>query len=411
MLFYNISMWLMVFGMRVWALFNGKVAAGVCGRQDIFKRIKDALVPGDRIIWIHCASLGEFEQGRPVIEAIKANHPEYKIFLTFFSPSGYEIRKNYPGADYIFYLPLDTPANAQTFVQLVKPEIAIFVKYEFWLNYLNRLKDSGCRTFIISAIFRKDAVFFKWYGKIFRKALRSFRTLFVQDEQSKELLESIGIDDVIISGDTRFDRVADVKSKAAPVPLVEKFTAGHTSFIAGSTWPPDDELLAALASRHPDVKFVIAPHEIGEERVQKLVALFPAGKAVRYTQIGDDATIAQEVQVLIIDTIGILSSVYAYADMAYIGGGFGVGIHNTLEAAVYGVPVAFGPNHGKFKEALELISDGAATSVTDIAQLDAWADSLLSDAFLLKSTGQKAGEYVSAHTGATRMILHYIFDK
>ncbi len=410
MLFYNIGIWLMALGMRALVSFDGKIRAGVAGRQGIFDRIRKAIAPGTKVVWVHCASLGEFEQGRPVIEAIKANHPEYKILLTFFSPSGYEIRKNYPGADYIFYLPLDTPGNAQRFVEAVKPEIAIFVKYEFWLNYLDCLRTAGCRTFIISAIFRRDSVFFKWYGGIFRRALQGFEKLFVQDENSKELLAGIGIENVAVSGDTRFDRVADVRKSAVPVPLVAGFAEGHKTLVAGSTWPPDDELLLALAERHPDMRFVIAPHETAEERIAKLVSLCPEGKVARYTK-ASGGKIPEGVQILIIDTIGILSSIYAYADVAYIGGGFGVGIHNTLEATVYGVPVAFGPNYQKFKEARELIAEGAATSVTDLAQLDTWLSDMLADPGLLKSAGQKAGEYVASHTGATGMILKDIMEE
>lgn len=408
MFFYNIGIWLMALGLRVLALFDDKAKAGLRGRQGIFDRIKAAIDPTDKIVWVHCASLGEFEQGRPVIEAIKASRPQYKIMLTFFSPSGYEIRKNYPRADYIFYLPLDTPGNAKKFVETVTPEIAIFVKYEFWLNYLSQLRQAGCRTFIISAIFRKDSVFFKWYGGIFRRALSNFEKLFVQDESSKELLKSIGVNNVVISGDTRFDRVADVMGNSAAVPAVASFTKGHTTLVAGSTWPPDDELLLALAHRHPNVRFVIVPHETDDERIARLCSLCTPGKTVRYTRIGSEP-VSEEVQIMIIDTIGLLSSIYAYADFAYIGGGFGVGIHNTLEAAVYGVPVAFGPNYRKFKEARDLIRNGAAASISDITQLDAWLSSMIYDPDLRRLAGQKAGEYVSQHTGATRMILRYIF--
>ena len=408
MLIYNIGMWLTVIGLRLLGIFDRKAQAGIAGRRDIFEKIRNAIDPDDKTIWIHCASLGEFEQGRPVIESIKAHHPEYRILLTFFSPSGYEIRKNYPGADHIFYLPLDTPDNARQFVNTVKPEIAIFVKYEFWLNYLTCLQKSGCRTFIISAIFRRDSVFFKWYGGIFRQALKVFEKLFVQDDNSKELLASIGIDNVIVAGDTRFDRVAEVRKSAIPIPTVAAFAEGHKTLVAGSTWPPDDELLLELAGRHPDTRFVIAPHETNEERIEKLMSLCPENKAVRFTRTANEP-IPDNIQIMIIDTIGILSSIYAYADVTYIGGGFGVGIHNTLEAAVYGVPVAFGPNYGKFKEACDLIGTGAATDVSDIGQLDKWLSSLWADPKLLESAGRKAGEYVSSHTGATGTILGNIF--
>lgn len=409
MLFYNIGMWLMALGMKAAAPFNRKIKAGVRGRHGIFKRIAGAVNPGDKIVWVHCASLGEFEQGRPVIEAIRARKPGYKVLLTFFSPSGYGIRRDYSGADYIFYLPLDTPRNARRFIETVRPEVAIFIKYEFWLNYLRRLRKAGCRTFIISAIFRKDSVFFKWYGGMFRRALGTFERLFVQDGNSKELLAGIEVDNVTVSGDTRFDRVADVRSNAKEVPAVAEFAKGHKTLVAGSTWPPDEELLLGLAEKHPDVRFVIAPHETGEDRIARLAALCPEGRAVRYTQLGK-RPVPADVQIMIIDTIGILSSIYAYGDFAYIGGGFGVGIHNTLEAAVYGVPVAFGPNYRKFKEARELIASGASASVSDLPQLEKWLAGLLADPALLESTGKKAGEYVSSHVGATDKIMREIFD-
>ena len=405
---YNLGLILYVWAIALASLWHRKAKLWIDGRKGLFDRMKETIDPSARIVWIHAASLGEFEQGRPLIEKIRKEHPEYKILLTFFSPSGYEIRKNYDQADYIFYLPIDTPGKARRFLDIAHPEIAIFVKYEFWLNYLTCLQKSGCRTFIISAIFRRDSVFFKWYGGIFRQALRVFEKLFVQDDNSKELLASIGIDNVIVAGDTRFDRVAEVRKSAIPIPTVAAFAEGHKTLVAGSTWPPDDELLLELAGRHPDTRFVIAPHETNEERIEKLMSLCPENKAVRFTRTANKP-IPDNIQIMIIDTIGILSSIYAYADVTYIGGGFGVGIHNTLEAAVYGVPVAFGPNYGKFKEACDLIGTGAATDVSDIGQLDKWLSSLWADPKLLESAGRKAGEYVSSHTGATGTILGNIF--
>lgn len=408
MFIYNIGMWLMALGGRIWALFDGKTKAAMEGRRGLIGKIERAITPGDRIVWVHCASLGEFEQGRPVIEAIRTSRPEYKIALTFFSPSGYEIRKNYPGADYIFYLPIDTPRNARRFVRAIRPEIAIFVKYEFWLNYLRRLRLSGCRTFIISAIFRRDSVFFKAYGAIFRKALGGFERLFVQDDDSARLLAEIGIGDVTVTGDTRFDRVADVRAQSKELPIVAQFCKGYKTLVAGSTWPPDEELLAGLARHNSGVRFVIAPHETGEERIGKLIGSLPEGKVLRYTTLSD-GPLPVDAQILIIDTVGILSSVYAYADFTYIGGGFGVGIHNTLEAAVYGVPVAFGPNYGKFKEARELIECGGAASIANGPQLQEWLSGFLTDPQALAWAGEKAGDYVASHTGATDTIMTAIF--
>lgn len=408
MFIYNIGMWLMALGGRIWALFDSKTKAAMQGRRGLIGKIEKAITPGDRIVWVHCASLGEFEQGRPVVEAIRTSRPEYKIALTFFSPSGYEIRKNYPGADYIFYLPIDTPRNARRFIRAVRPEIAIFVKYEFWLNYLRQLRLSGCRTFIISAIFRRDSVFFKAYGAIFRKALGGFERLFVQDDNSAQLLAELGVRDVTVTGDTRFDRVAEVRVHSKELPIVAQFSKGSKTLVAGSTWPPDEELLAGLARHNSGVRFVIAPHETGEERVSKLVASLPEGKVLRYTRLSN-GPLPVDAQILIIDTVGILSSVYAYADFAYIGGGFGVGIHNTLEAAVYGVPVAFGPNYGKFKEARELIECGGAASIADGTQLQEWLAGFLTDPQALAHAGDKAGKYVASHTGATDTIITAIF--
>ena len=356
---------------------------------------------------MHAASLGEFEQGRPVIEALRRTHPEYKILLTFFSPSGYEIRKNYSGADYIFYLPSDTPRNVRRFMDIVRPKIAIIIKYEFWLNYLSELRRRGCRTYIISSIFRRDSIFFRPYGWAFRRALRSFDTLFVQNDESVRLLASIGITDVEKTGDTRFDRVADIVSKAGRIEDIERFADGDTVFVAGSTWPPDEELIINLANRHKDTKFIIVPHEIDSERIDRMAQALEGG-AVRYTRAAECDNLSAA-QVMIVDTVGILSSVYAYAGYAYIGGGFGVGIHNTLEAATFSLPLAFGPNYAKFKEAADLISLGAARSVNDYTQLEEWFTALHDDKNLRKLQGEKAGRYIQQNKGATDKILSHIF--
>lgn len=379
------------------------------GRRGLWKRMAEAVRPGERIVWIHVSSLGEFEQGRPVIEELKATHPEYKVLLTFFSPSGYEIRKNYTGADYIFYLPLDTPRNARRFLDIVKPEIVIFVKYEFWLNMLFELRKRNIRTFLISSIFRHNSIFFKVYGWRWRQALESFETLFVQNEESKKLLAELGFDNVLVAGDTRFDRVAAIASAAKRIELIERFKGDHRLLVAGSTWGPDEEILRPLMERHPEVRFVVAPHEMEESRIEQLKQQCPGG-AIRYTECKTAQSFDNK-QLLILDTVGILSSVYGYAEWAYIGGGFGVGIHNTLEAATFGLPIAFGLNYQKFKEARDMISLGAATSVSSAEELEAWFSPLYSSEQERSRTARIAKEYTSKNQGATSLILKSIFLK
>ena len=407
MWWYNLGIHAFDGAARILALWKPKAAAWCRGRKGIFEKMRSVISPTEDIIWVHAASLGEFEQGRPVIEALRRTHPEYKILLTFFSPSGYEIRKNYSGADYIFYLPSDTPRNVRRFMDIVRPKIAIIIKYEFWLNYLSELRRRGCRTYIISSIFRRDSIFFRPYGWAFRRALRSFDTLFVQNDESVRLLASIGITDVEKTGDTRFDRVADIVSKAGRIEEIERFADGDTVFVAGSTWPPDEELIINLANRHKDTKFIIVPHEIDSERIDRMAQALEGG-AVRYTRAAECDNLSAA-QVMIVDTVGILSSVYAYAGYAYIGGGFGVGIHNTLEAATFSLPLAFGPNYAKFKEAADLISLGAARSVNDYTQLEEWFTALHDDKNLRKLQGEKAGRYIQQNKGATDKILSHIF--
>ncbi len=373
------------------------------GRKGLLKRMAETITPGERIVWIHASSLGEFEQGRPIIEEIKRLHPQYKVLLTFFSPSGYEIRKNYPGADYIFYLPLDTPRNARRFLQIVQPEIAIFVKYEFWLNLLNALRKQKIRTFIVSSIFRRNSVFFKWYGWRWRQALESFETMFVQNEESKKLLAGLGFDNVVVAGDTRFDRVATIAKAAQRIELIEQFKGEQRLLVAGSTWAPDEEILLTLMQEYPDVRFIVAPHEMEEERIQQLMKACRGG-AVRYTQCQQGDTF-EKCQLLILDTVGILASVYRYAEWAYIGGGFGVGIHNTLEAATFGLPIAFGPNYQKFKEARDMITLGAATSVTSSEDLSKWFSPLYQSEKERMHTARIAKDYTLKNQGATHLIL------
>ncbi len=403
-IFYGFAMRGMAFGIRCASFFNPKARLWVEGRRNIFRRLRETVASGERIVWFHAASLGEFEQGRPVIEAFRETHPGHKILLTFFSPSGYEIRKDYPGADYVFYLPADTRRNARRFVETVRPEIAVFIKYEFWANYLKILQRNGTRTFIVSAIFRPDSAFFRWYGGWYRKLLRCFEHIFVQDEESRRLLGKIGVSNVTVAGDTRFDRVATIAGRAKSLPVVEAFVGKATEvLVAGSTWLPDEELLVRLVNRHPDVKFIIAPHEIHPERMEKFAASVRC-RTVRYTQAAAEADLS-DAGVLFIDTIGILSSVYRYGKYAYIGGGFGAGIHNTLEAATFGLPLAFGPNHHKFREASDLMAGGGAVSVTDGEELEAWFDSLRKEEDRYASASGFCRRYVADQCGATAAIL------
>ena len=409
MLLYNICIILYAQIVRVVALWNNKAKQWVEGRRGIFEDMARKINKADKVIWLHVASLGEFEQGRPIIEQIRKEHPEYKILLTFFSPSGYEIRKNYEGADYIFYLPIDTPLNVKRFLDIAHPEIAIFVKYEFWLNYLYELKARNIRTFVISAIFRADSVFFKWYGSRWRQALDSYEQIFVQNEESQALLHRIGFDNVIIAGDTRFDRVAAIAQAAKKIDIVERFKADSRLFVAGSTWGPDEDILQELINSNPDIKFVIAPHEMNEGRIGKIIEATKGG-AIRYTQCNEQTTF-EGTQVLILDTVGILSSVYGYALWSYIGGGFGVGIHNTLEAATFALPIAFGPNYKKFKEARDMVALGVATKVESAEELQRWFTPLRDNEQTLRQVSTTAKEYTSKHQGATSLIMKIIFGE
>ena len=384
------------------SLFNEKARLLRAGQQNALKLLKERVDPNGCYVWFHAASLGEFEQGRPVIEQLKREQPTTKILLTFFSPSGYEVRKNYTGADIVSYLPLDTPGNARSFVNMVKPSKVIFIKYEFWPNYLRALKDTNVPVFSISAIFRPEQVFFKGYGKWYLGLLRTFSHIFVQDKVSLDLLEKHQIKNASVCGDTRFDRVYDLFRQAKQLPLIEEFVKNAPEVIvAGSTWPKDEKLLVSYLKQHPDVKLVLVPHEVHASHISGISGLLD-GRFVRYSEATSDNV--KTTNCLVVDVIGVLSSIYRYANVAYIGGGFGVGIHNTLEAAVYGIPVVFGPNHLKFREARELIAIGGAFSVSDYVSLEAQFDRLLKD----KEAGKIAGEYVKQKTGATSQICKII---
>jgi len=399
---YNFGIYLYKIAVFIASLFNQKAKKMRIGQAGALSLLKKTIDPNARYIWFHAASLGEFEQGRSVMEQLKKDNPETKILLTFFSPSGYEIRKNYAVADVISYLPLDTTTATRKFVKLVNPSKAIFIKYEFWPNYILELQKANVPVYSISAIFRPSQVFFKVYGGWYRNLLKSFAHIFVQDNNSLKLLADNGFSNVSVAGDTRFDRVADLAQQAKNIPLIEAFVQDSKKVIvAGSTWPKDEELLVKYLKLHPDIKLILVPHEIHQAHIMGISKLLD-GKFVRYTELNEQN--AQTTNCIVVDTIGLLSSIYRYAKVAYIGGGFGVGIHNTLEAAVWNVPVVFGPNYQKFREARELIAIGGAFSIAQYELLEAQFDSLLKN----NKAGKIAGDYVKNNTGATDLILKEI---
>lgn len=380
---------------------NKKAQLWLFGRKHLFKQLKAQLQPNERRVWFHFASLGEFEQGRPVLEAFKKEKPEFKIFVTFFSPSGYEIRKNYEQTDYLFYLPLDTPAHAQTFIDLVNPELVFFTKYEYWYHYFKELNKRTIPLYIVSAIFRKEQLFFKWYGSFYRELLGFVTYFFVQNEASSQLLNSIGFSNHFISGDTRFDRVASIKESSKPVPVLEPFLDGRPVLVAGSTWPADGAILAEIINRL-DIQVFIAPHEIKPNEM----AAFQKLLTKKSSLLSENTTTNNDV--VIIDQIGLLAQIYQYANIAYIGGGFGKGIHNTLEAAVWGIPVIFGPNYQKFAEAKGLIHHEAAACINNGQELLATVENLLNNPIKCNSYGTHATAYLEKHKGATTKIIHFV---
>lgn len=403
---YSLALQLYGLLLRLVAPFVPKARQWVDGRRNWQARLQQQLGadPAPRI-WLHCASLGEFEQGRPLLEALRQQYPGHKLVLTFFSPSGYEVRKDWPGADYILYLPLDTAANARAFVQLVRPELAIFVKYEFWYHYLAELRRRQVPTICVSAIFRPEQVFFKPWGGFFRRVLRQLTHIFTQDEASAELLRGIGITQTTVAGDTRFDTVvATAAAPARELPIVAAFTADAAPvLVAGSVWPPDvDVLTPALRRWAGELRVIVAPHEISEAHLQQVEAALP-GRVVRYSQ-ADAATVAQA-RVLLIDNIGLLRELYRAGDLGYIGGAFGKGLHNTLEAAAFGLPLLFGPRYQKFREARDLVSQGTAFVVTTAEEAEAALQPLLTDTTLRADLGRRAHAYVQREAGATGRIL------
>jgi 3-deoxy-D-manno-octulosonic-acid transferase len=403
-LLYNTGIRLYFFSVRLASLFNKKAKLWINGRKNqVVEHFTES-------IWFHFASLGEFEQGRPVLEQFRSLYPENKIIVTFFSPSGYEVRKNTPLADAVYYLPLDTQQNAYDFVDAIQPKLAIFTKYEYWYHFFNEMHKRNIPVYIISGILRPGQIFFKWYGSLNRDILGFVKYFFVQDERSKLLLDGVGINNVKVSGDTRFDRVWANAQHPKQIPGIDEFKNRHKIFIAGSTWPHDEKLLSILISQYPDWKFIIAPHEISEERIKKLIDLFPDKHKIRYSHISHLTTHPvnfrdSRMKILIIDNIGMLSSLYQYGDIAYVGGGFGAGIHNTLEAAAFGLPVIFGPNYSKFKEAHDLIDLKAGFSIIDEVDLKETTDKLANDEAFYKNACIKSKDYVKDNTGATKTII------
>lgn len=388
------------------SLFNDKVKKMWRGEHEAFDVLRRRVDSRERYVWFHAASLGEFEQGRPIMERLKAEHPEFKILLTFFSPSGYEVRKNYQGADIICYLPLDTYCNARKFLNLIHPEMVFFIKYEFWWNYLHILKRRGVAVYSVSSIFRPKQIFFRWYGKQYGRVLKCFARFFVQNDISRQLLATRGITNVDITGDTRFDRVLQIKRQSKRLPLVEAFKQDYKVFVAGSSWPPDEDIFIRYFNNHPEWKLIIAPHVIGEDHIRQIVSKLNC-KAVRYTEATEENV--KEARCLIIDCFGLLSSIYGYGDVAYVGGGFGVGIHNVLEAAVWQMPVIFGPNNQRFMEARQLIESGGGREITCYDDFACVIDAYKADKSLLESDGVKAAEYVRSKAGATDAILKAVF--
>ncbi len=419
---YNILLYIYEFGIFVASFFSDKVKKMWRGERQAIRYLKDHVDPNAEYAWFHAASLGEFEQGRPIIEEYRNVHPERKILLTFFSPSGYEVRKNYDGADLICYLPIDTFTNARRFLRAVRPVEAFFIKYEFWYNYLHILRHRHVPVYSVSSIFRPGQIFFRWYGYQYRAVLRCFTHFFVQTENSKELLAELGYGNVTVTGDTRFDRVLQIARQSKQIPAVETFlnmgepgtdvTKRQFVFVAGSSWLPDEEIFIPYFAEHKDWKVIIAPHVIGESHISQIMKLLEGRRVMRYSQLGkNDETALREADVLIIDCFGLLSSIYRYATVAYVGGGFGVGIHNLPEAAVWNVPVIFGPNHEKFQEALELTACDGGIPIKGSEDFVQAMTTLTEQPEELKRRSDAAGQYVKSHSGAASKILSAISTK
>lgn len=393
------------FSVLLASIFNVKAKLWINGRKNIFDDLSHQIQPEDKIVWFHCASLGEFEQGRPLIEELKQRHPDFKILLTFFSPSGFEIRKNYEKADFVCYLPLDTPQNAKRFLNIVKPQLIFFIKYEFWYFFLREIWKQKIPLYLVSGIFRENQRFFRKYSVLSRKMLSWFTHFFVQNEDSKQLLNSINIQNVTVTGDTRFDRVFTITQQSRNLPIIEKFAKNNTLLVAGSTWKPDEEILIKFFNQSDNqLKLIIAPHETHKENINRIVKLFPDRKLVKLYSEVIEADVSN-INVLIIDSIGILSSIYKYGQIAYIGGGFGKGIHNILEAATFGMPIIFGPEFKKFQEAVDLIKLGGAFSISNFEDFQDTINSFIENQEKIHRKGYISESYVKEMKGATKKIL------
>lgn len=419
---YNLIIFFYWLGIRLASLFGHKKAGlMVRGHKETWQKLREGILPGDRVAWFHAASLGEFEQGRPLMERLRREHPEYKILLTFFSPSGYEVRKNYEVADVICYLPLDTPLNTRRFVKRAHPELAFFIKYEFWRNYIERLHHAEVPLYSVSSIFRPKQFFFKWYGSGSAKSLRYVKHFFVQNEESIELLQRLDISEASVVGDTRFDRVIDIKDAAKPLPLVERFAgivpegeeqiyAPHFVIVAGSSWGPDEDIIIPYFNQHPELKLILAPHVVSSDHLEQIQNKLHRPFA-RYSQLLNSEIKPENADCLIIDCYGLLSSIYRYATVAYVGGGFGVGIHNVPEAAVYGLPVIIGPNNKRFQEAQDLLKNGGCKEIHKAKNFAHLMDDFIAHPDLVEKASTASREYIADHAGAADQIFNAVFGE
>lgn len=405
---YSLGIYIYILCVRIASLFSTKARLLLDGHAETFGILARTLRTNDRYVWFHASSLGEFEQGRPLMERIRQRHPEYKILLTFFSPSGYEVRKNYDGADIVCYMPFDTPRNARRFVRMVKPEKAFFIKYEFWKNFIDELHRSRCEVYSVSSIFRKNQIFFRSYGKQYAKVLHNFTRIFVQNDDSRRLLENVGVTAVSVAGDTRFDRVTDIRNAAKDVDAAKHFAEGATNvLVVGSSWEPDEDIIIPYFNEHKDLKLILAPHVVNEAHIRRILSALKR-PAIRITQAEKENRSLQDFDCMIVDTYGMLSSIYRYGNIAYVGGGFGVGIHNVPEAAVYGVPVLIGPNHQKFREAEMLLHLGGCFEITSPDTFAMTMKLLTQNEDSRKKAGDAAGNYILSNAGAADKIFDAI---
>ncbi len=405
---YSLGIYIYILCVRIASLFSTKARLLLDGHAETFGILARTLRTNDRYVWFHASSLGEFEQGRPLMERIRQRHPEYKILLTFFSPSGYEVRKNYDGADIVCYMPFDTPRNARRFVRMVKPEKAFFIKYEFWKNFIDELHRSKCEVYSVSSIFRKNQIFFRSYGKQYAKVLHNFTRIFVQNDDSRRLLENVGVTAVSVAGDTRFDRVTDIRNAAKDVDAAKHFAEGAANvLVVGSSWEPDEDIIIPYFNEHKDLKLILAPHVVNEAHIRRILSALKR-PAIRITQAENENRSLQDFDCMIVDTYGMLSSIYRYGNIAYVGGGFGVGIHNVPEAAVYGVPVLIGPNHQKFREAEMLLHLGGCFEITSPDTFAMTMKLLTQNEDSRKKAGDAAGNYILSNAGAADKIFDAI---